>query len=233
MMFVNLMLMCLLLKTAIIFYSISIIYKPGGDKMSSVMNVGDQEYKFVKIGTQLWMAENLKITCFSNGDPIPLIVIDEDWKEAGKNEQPACCNYLNEIEYGHDYGLLYNWYAITDKRGLAPEGWHVPTDEEWQILVDYLGGEEVAGEKLKETGEDYWETPNIATNESGFNARAGGNRRSFDGYYSEGETGAYYWSLTENDEGYVWSRVLGYVQTAINRSDCTKAMGLSVRLVHD
>ena len=109
------------------------------------------QVKEVKIGTQVWMVENLKVFYFTNGDAIPIVKSDKEWLKACENKQPACCYYENNAEYGKTYGVLYNSYAIIDKRGLAPVGYHIPTDEEWKILADYLGGIEVAGTKMKST----------------------------------------------------------------------------------
>jgi uncharacterized protein (TIGR02145 family) len=107
-------------------------------------------YSTVIMGNgQEWMAENLSVFYFRNGDPIPIVKTDEAWKKAGENGEPACCYYENNAEYGKTYGVLYNWYAVNDPRGLAPEGWHVPTDAEWTVLTNYLGAAETAGAKMK------------------------------------------------------------------------------------
>jgi uncharacterized protein (TIGR02145 family) len=106
-------------------------------------------YKTVVIGTQNWMAENLNTSKFRNGDPIPEAKTDEEWKKAKDNEQPAWCYYNNDSELGERCGKLYNWHAVIDPRGLAPNGWHISTKYDWTILCDYLGGESFAGYKLK------------------------------------------------------------------------------------
>jgi hypothetical protein len=103
----------------------------------------------VTIGNQVWMASNLHTFYFRNGDPIPVVKTAEAWEEAGRNEQPACCYYENEAENGQKYGLLYNWYAVNDPRGLAPDGYHIPSEKEWTELSDFLGGEENAGYHMK------------------------------------------------------------------------------------
>ncbi|MFZ9583254.1 MAG: fibrobacter succinogenes major paralogous domain-containing protein, partial [Crocinitomicaceae bacterium] len=105
----------------------------------------------VTIGTQVWMTKNLNVSTFRNGDPIPEAKTDEEWKKAGENQQPAWCYYDNNPANGAKYGKFYNWYAVNDPRGLAPEGYHVPTDAGWTQLSDYLGGEDVAGKKMKST----------------------------------------------------------------------------------
>ena len=105
----------------------------------------------VTIGTQVWTTKNLDVATFRNGDAIPQAKTDEEWKAAGDKKQPAWCYYENKTANGTKYGKLYNWYAVVDYRGLAPAGWHVPTDEEWTILSTFLGGEDVAGKKMKST----------------------------------------------------------------------------------
>ena len=105
----------------------------------------------VTIGTQVWMTKNLDVATFRNGDPIPQAkTSDEEWDKAYVDaEQPAWCYFDNLPRNGEKYGKLYNWYAVNDPRGLAPEGWHVPSDAEWTQLTDYLGGREKAGAKMK------------------------------------------------------------------------------------
>ena len=103
----------------------------------------------VIIGTQTWTALNLDVATFRNGDPITLAKTNEEWEAAGVNNQPAWCYYENDTMNGTKYGKLYNWYAVNDARGLAPTGWHIPTDEEWTVLETFLGGGKVAGEKIK------------------------------------------------------------------------------------
>jgi uncharacterized protein (TIGR02145 family) len=114
-----------------------------------IFSVSNSFAQTVTIGTQTWTTKNLDVATFRNGDLIPEAKTDEEWKAAGKNKQPAWCYYDNKAANGTKYGKLYNWYAVNDYRGLAPAGWHVPTDEEWTVLSTYLGGEEVAGKKMK------------------------------------------------------------------------------------
>ncbi len=103
----------------------------------------------VTIGTQTWTTLNLDVAIFRNGDAIPQAKTDEEWKAAGENKQAAWCYYDNDPKNGAKYGKLYNWYAVNDARGIAPMGWHVPTDQEWTVLSTFLGGEDVAGKKMK------------------------------------------------------------------------------------
>ena len=132
--------------------------KPEGNKR--------EVYKSIKIDNQVWMAENLNVGNFRNGDPIPEAKTDEEWVSAGKEGKPAWCYYENKIENGVKYGKLYNWYAINDPRGLAPKGWHVPTDTEWRQVTLFLGGEDAAGTKMKSPAG--WTHDGNGTNVSGF-----------------------------------------------------------------
>ena len=101
----------------------------------------------VTIGTQVWTTKNLDVATFRNGDAIPEAKTNKEWEAAGENKQPAWCYYENNTANGTKYGKLYNWYAVVDSRGLAPTGYHIPTDDEWTVLSTYLGGEDVAGKK--------------------------------------------------------------------------------------
>lgn len=185
------------------------------------------------IGNQVWTSENLNVNKFRNGDVIPHAKTKEEWKKAAENKQPAWCNYDNDPANGEKYGKLYNWYAVNDTRGLAPSGWHIPSDEEWTELTDYLGGESVAGGKLKETGTTHWLSPNTgATNETGFTALPGGyrfNNGPFDDIGSDGN----WWSATEDDASNAWIRYLYDDYSAVDRSSSNKGLGFSVRCVRD
>lgn len=118
----------------------------------------------VTIGTQVWMTKNLDVATFRNGDPIPQAKTNEEWEKAGKNEQPAWCYYNNDPANGAKYGKLYNWYAVNDSRGLAPSGYHIPSDAEWTRLTDFLGGEKVARTKMmSKSGWDSYTTGGFKT----------------------------------------------------------------------
>jgi len=146
----------------------------------------------VTIGTQVWMTKNLDVTTFRNGDPIPQAKTDAEWQRAGKNQQPAWSYYNNDPANGAKYGKLYNWYAVNDLRGLAPKGWHVPSDDEWTILHDYLGSD--AGAKMKsKTG---WNENGNGTNSSGFSGLPGGGRNDGGAVNGIGHVG-YWWSSSE------------------------------------
>jgi len=160
----------------------------------TLTDIDGNVYHTVKIGDQWWMAENLKVTQYRNGDPIPNVTDETEWTNLTTG---AYCNYDNDANNVATYGHLYNWFVVRDIRYIAPEGWHVPSAEEWLTLADYLGGADVAGGKLKETGTTHWTSPNeAATNESGFTALPGGYRASTTGsFYNLGNRG-YWWSST-------------------------------------
>lgn len=151
-----------------------------GTGEGTVTDVAGNQYQAVKIGNQTWMAKNLEIDTFRNGDPIPEAKTDAEWLAAGSTRKPAWSYYNKDPANGKTYGRLYNWNAVNDPRGLCPKGWHVPTDGEWDILVSYLGVGGDAGGKMKETGTAHWEPSNTgATNASGFSALPGGYRSSY------------------------------------------------------
>lgn len=166
----------------------------------TVTDIDDNLYHTVKICDQVWMVENLKVTRFRNGDDI-LWKRHQQWDYDGLTGEPAYCYYDDDFHNIDIYGHMYNWNAVNDSRGLAPEGWHIPTNEEWGILIECLGGPPVAGGKMKEEGTGHWLAPNVgATNESGFTALPAGHRTfSYSGDESLGEVGGW-WSTTQNSE---------------------------------
>ncbi len=196
----------------------------------TVADIDGNTYQTVKIGDQWWMAENLKVTHCRNGDAIPNVTDNRGW---GNYAIGAYCNYDNYASNVATYGRLYNWDAVTDSRQIAPEGWHMPSDEEWQTLVDYLGGSSIAGGKMKETGTSHWISPNSgATNESGFSASPGGYRSNYGNYYYMG-TYAYFWSSTKSYGTIALTWILHYDYSGVERSGFDKHWGFSVRCVRD
>jgi uncharacterized protein (TIGR02145 family) len=192
------------------------------------INSGDNQiYKEIKIGDQVWMAENLRTTLFNDGTAIPLATENT----VGNNlKTPAYCWYNNNAgKYEKSaYGALYNWYAVNTGK-LCSTGWHVPTDAEWAILTDYLGGERVAGDKLKETGTTHWESPNFgATNETGFTALPGGSR-DYNGSFGIGIDGSW-WSSTE-EYSFALFRSMNYSNSGVNRAHEKRDGFSSVRCV--
>ena len=199
---------------------------------STVTDIDGNVYQTVQIGDQCWIAENLKVKHYRNGDPILHLTDNSGWTSTSSG---AYCVYNNDPSNAETYGNLYNWYAVDDSRNIAPEGWHVPTDDEWQTLVDYLGGSSVAGGKLKEAGTEHWNSPNTgATNESGFTALPGGYRGYGGGgsYSSMGNAGDF-WSSTGSPSGGAWGRDLGCSSSVVYRSNFNKQFGFSVRCLRD
>ena len=189
-----------------------------------------QTIKQVRIGNQIWMTENLNVDRFRNGDPIPLIPIANDWKKAGINSQAAWCYYDNDSANGEKYGKLYNWYAVVDPRGLCPSGWHVPSDAEWKVLVDFLGGENIAGGKLK--AECGWQENGIGTNSSGFSGIPGGSRIINASFYYK-ESFGYWWSSSEQNPNDAIARSLFYINGDVGNPKSPKTSGYSVRCLKD
>jgi len=187
----------------------------------------------VTIGKQVWMTKNLNVSTFRNGDPIPQAKTNEEWKKAGDNKQPAWCYYENDPANGAKYGKLYNWYAVSDSRGLAPVGYHIPSDAEWTILTDYLGGAEKAGAKMK--SKQGWANDGNGTNSSGFSGLPGGSRNDkkvFQQPPKNWEFG-YWWSSTEYSAFSAWGRGLYYNGSSVGRYDLYKKAGFSVRCLRD
>ena len=196
----------------------------------TVTDIDGNTYQTVKIGDQWWTAENLKVTHYRNGDAIPNVTDNTEWSNLTTG---AYCNYDNDDNNADTYGSLYNWYAVNDRRNIAPEGWHVPSDAEWQILIDYLGGEGVAGGKMKATGTTIWNSPNTgATNESGFSALPGGYRHDDEGYYNMCYD-TYFWSSSGSSSRDAWYRNLDYDYSGVYRNYDYKRYGFSVRCVRD
>jgi uncharacterized protein (TIGR02145 family) len=184
----------------------------------------------IQIGTQKWMSKNLDVAFYRNGDPIPQVTDPTTW--AGLTTG-AWCYYNNDPIQGNKYGKLYNWYAVNDPRGLAPQGWHLPSDAEWTTLGNTLGGELVAGGKMKEPGTFNWTAPNTgADNSSGFAGLPGGFRNSSGTFFNVGNYG-YWWSSTEPNTAFAWYRYLYYGFGFIGRDDYGKQNGFSVRCLRD
>jgi uncharacterized protein (TIGR02145 family) len=192
-------------------------------------------YKTITIGTQTWMAENLRTKKYRDGSNILGITDESVW---GDIRLGAYCNYNNTIwaDSITTLGRLYNWYAVSDSRNIAPEGWHVPTDTEWSILFDFLGGFELADGKLKETDTTHWISPNTdATNESGFTALPAGSR-FLDGLsyvFGDIETGGLWWSSTEGIDSDAFCRHVSCCTSIAHRYPLKKDVGLSIRCVKD
>ena len=206
-------------------------------------------YKTVVIGNQTWMTQNLNVSTFRNGDPIPEARTNEEWEKAGKESKPAWCYYDNDPKNDPKYGKLYNWYAVNDPRGLAPSGWHISTDAEWMVLIEFLGGELYAGTKMKSTnGWAYINAiktvggsiitpgrPNNGTNKSGFSGFPGGCRGG--SFYYLGEIGEWWTSTVYMEDGHNTSKAWKYRMGTSNCDPCQnindKETGCSIRCVKD
>lgn len=203
--------------------------------LGAIIDYDGNIYQTVTIGTQTWMAENLKVTHYRNGDAIPNVTGNSQWFGLLTG---AYCWYSNDISWKDAYGALYNWYTVVDSRGLCPASWHTPTDAEWTILTNYLGGTGIAGGKMKSTrtapdSHPRWNSPNTgATNESGFSGFPGGYR-DFDGpFYYIGTTN-YFWSSSELGSYNAWIRYMDYNVSYVSRILIIKQVGFSVRCVRD
>ncbi len=216
-------------KVLLTILMIAIIFSFGIRKsISQVTDYDGNVYKTVTIGTQEWMAENMNVEHYRNGDIIPQVQDADEWVNLRTG---AWCYQENNSGNGITYGKLYNWYAVVDHRGLAPEGWHIAGDAEWTKLSGYLGGDKVTGGKLKVAS--LWDGPNTGgTNESGFTAFPGGIRSRNGSFLYIGKIGCF-WSSTEYDNLTAWSRILSYMDAEVYRGYDYKIFGLSVRCVRE
>jgi len=192
----------------------------------SVSDNDGNTYKTVQIGTQTWMAENLKTTKYNDNTPIPLVTKNSAWEALST---PAYCWYNND---SITYGAIYNWYTLNTGK-LCPVDWHVPSDAEWTILTTYLGGEIIAGNKQKETGLIHWLSSNTgATNESGFTALPGGYRNYY-GVFNNIRSQGYWWSGTESSSIEAYYRDIDYSYSNLDSGSSSKKSGASVRCIAD
>ena len=184
----------------------------------------------VTICNQIWSTKNLDVSTYRNGDAIPQVTDPTAWANLTTG---AWCYYNNDAANGPIYGKLYNWYAVNDVRGLAPTGYHVPSDAEWTTLETCLGGSSVAGGAMKEAGLMHWLSPNTgATNSSGFAGLPGGLRSLSGTFYGIGSNG-YWWSSTELNALNAWGRGLNDLYNSVNRNSYSESAPLSVRCLRD
>ena len=209
---------------------------------------GSSDAPTVTVGTQEWLGKNLNVDRFANGDPIPEAKTDDEWKRAGENKQPAWCYYNNDPANGRTYGRLYNWYAVTDPRGLAPKGWHAPSDSEWDIIIKHLAPNGAIVNKPEKTGNftysttegvgallkstSGWYENGNGNNRSGIAGLPGGNRHANGTFSSLGKDG-FWWSSSESSTYVAWYRYLGYNLGNALRHNVNKGCGFSVRCVRD
>jgi uncharacterized protein (TIGR02145 family) len=193
----------------------------GSSNDASVTDIDGNAYPIVKIGSQMWTQKNLNVSRYRNGDIIPKVTDPTEWTNL---KTGAWCWYNNDsASYAATYGKIYNFYAVKDPRGLAPNGWRVPSENDWQILSNFLGGDAVAGGKMKTTGTSVWFSPNTgATNESGFNGLPGGDRNLLSFFGGIGVAGNWWTSDYNNNSfpsnTYVYVRSLSNVNTNLQRS---------------
>ena len=196
-------------------------------------------YKSVYIGNQLWQAENLRTTKFTDGTPVLMVDNQTNWfKNFSTNTTtPMASVYNNDLTLKQSHGVLYNWYVIdalsNGNLKICPQGWHVPTDNDWKILEEYLGGSERAGGKMKEVGSLNWVNPNTsATNESLFSALPSGYRL-YNGNFSYKGNYGFYWSSTENGASHAYFRYLYNESARIIKNSIYKSSGFSIRCIKD
>ena len=208
------------------------VIRKGWEKAENkITDIDGNQYDVIKIGNQIWMKENLKVSKYRNGESIPTGLDDNAWLNTNKG---AYAIYNNNNANNAIYGKLYNWYAVSDSRGLCPSGWHVPIDSEWTTLTDYLGGESVAGGKMKSTGTTLWSSQNFeATNESSFSALPGGSRSYDGGFNNITRYFAFFWSATETDSNGAMDRSLVDSEITVMSLSATKSFGASVRCLRD
>ncbi|WP_297868491.1 fibrobacter succinogenes major paralogous domain-containing protein [uncultured Flavobacterium sp.] len=227
-------------KLNVFIISLFAFYSCSSDENSS----NNSNIEFVTIGTQIWQSKNLDVETYRDGTPIPQVTDPTQWANLTTG---AWCYYNNDPANNAIYGKLYNWYAVagihdndpsTPNKILAPQGWHIPSDAEWTQLTDFLGGELVAGGKMKSTGTlqagtGLWESPNeSATNESGFTGLPAGFRSTLMPFYSIGGYGSW-WSLSESNTSAAWYRHLNNMNGNVYIDYTYKRFGNSVRCVKD
>lgn len=222
------------LTSALFSYENKIFAQNIGKPGPSTTDVEGNLYKTVIIGTQTWMAENLKVSKYSDGTPIPNITDNAQWSNLTTG---AWAYYNNDTTNNAKYGKLYNWYVVSPttngNKNICPTGWHVPSDAEWKLLIDFLGGASLAGAKMKEVGIINWNTSNInATNSSLFTGVPGGSRNIIGVYDDIGSVGGY-WSSTELDRNSAFYFHLYYNNDLVGRYDELKVSGISIRCLND
>jgi uncharacterized protein (TIGR02145 family) len=219
--------MCTLTRTVI---------QPTSGYGPNITDLEGNTYKTVYIGSQQWMGENLKTSKYNDGTMIPNITDNTQWANLTTG---AWSYYNNDATNNSKYGKLYNWYAVSSttngSKNLCPTGWHVPTDTEWTVLTDYLGGESIAGGKMKEAGTSSWSNPNTDASNSSLLTYLPGGDRSSEGYFNFFGINGNGWSSSENIilNGWAWCRPLDHNNGAANRKYSTKKNGLSVRCLRD
>lgn len=194
-----------------------------------IRDIDGNEYGTTRIGSRLWISTNLITSRFRNGESIPVIDQNEDWEKAGELGLPACCWYNNQSTGMSRFGLLYNWFAVNDPRGLAPEGWSIPEVADWNDLIQSQGGWNISGRKIK--SKSAWSHLGNGNNSSGFSALPAGGRGALGSYLDQGDYANWWCRESASDrEANFFS--ITFVDSAVKlQSDGFKASGLSVRCV--
>lgn len=192
------------------------------------------DFESVTIGKQVWMAKNLNIDTFRNSDPIPHITSDKEWEEYGEQGKPAWCYYYNDSANAEKYGKLYNWHAVNDSRGLAPKGWKIPSNEDWDCLIEFLGGEVVAGTKMKSSNgwQDYKRKSGNGTNQSGFSGLPSGYRDNIGNFFLLTKSGK--WWISPKEDENLFDRIisLSHRYTALVKNwGVSKIQGVAIRCI--
>jgi len=191
----------------------------------------------IQMGGQVWMAKNLDLAIFRNGDSIPQVKSNDEWEEAGKEGKPAWCYYENDTKIGRRYGRMYNWYAVNDPRGLCPKGGHIPTNDEWIILENFVGSSKAGLQLKSSTG---WNNTGNGNKNSGFSAMPGGYRDRNGNFTGAGEF-TYLSGITQDtlpnlkgdERFFIWGRGLHSADSTIMRCGLNKKFGLYVRCIKD
>ncbi|MFC2086160.1 FISUMP domain-containing protein [Bacteroidota bacterium] len=209
----------------------------------TISDYDGNNYYTTQIGNQIWMAENLKTSHYADGTAIPMIENNSIWASLNYDDK-AYCYYGNSPSNGVTYGVLYTWAAAmngknssslnpSDIQGVCPNGWHLPSNAEWTVLINFLGGPSDAGRKMQEAGIDYWGSANIhATNASGFTALPGGCRYYYGEFYYIGSN-AFFSSTTEYESTNIWVCRLGLYGSSVQQNSHPKKGGFSVRCLTD
>ncbi len=206
---------------------------------NQMVDIDGNVYQTVKIGNQVWMKENLRVTHYRNGDEIPNVQNDSSWINLTTG---AYCAYDNDDNNISNYGLLYNWHAVGDTRNIAPEGWHVPTDEEFKELEMVLGLSQNEADDKGWRGTDEgsqlkaasgWNNDGNGTNISGFSALPNGYRYGFTGEFGNIGSDGYCWTASPSGSLYGWFRNLSSSTSQIRRSSSNRQSGYGVRCVRD
>ena len=210
--------------------------KPTSGYGSTIKDIEGNSYKTVYIGNQEWMAENLRVSKYNDGTAIPNVIDNSQWTTLTSG---AYAYYNNDSINNAIYGKLYNWFVVSPtangNKNVCPTGWHAPSNDDWNVLTNYLGGDTIAGGKMKEVGTAHWETPNsLGTNSSLFTALPSGDRYYLTGNFDNLGLNCYWWCTTEFDQKNAWVHSLGYNFYSIHSGgNSNKNYGLSIRCIKD